>query len=316
MAVKSTESKIAQLVFATFAEDSENLDHVYIMAESIREFADDMKDAPIWLYVPDYAELSMEKVASRFAPLNVTVRISTAPEDSRLFYYSGKTYAAGQAEHDAENVASILVWMDEDTIILRKPQEFLLPDSVVLGYRPVMHNRSGSLKSEKPNPFWSRIYDLLAVAEDNLFPMVTPADQQTIRAYFNAGLLVVRPERGILTKWSHDFAVLYRDSVLARTCRDDITARIFLHQTALVGSVLNTIRRNEMVELSAAYNYPLFFERMFGATSEFGSIEDVVSLRYDTYFRKPDPDWQQRLRGPEPQRSWLIARLGEISAVK
>lgn len=88
-----------------------------------------------------------------------------------------------------------------------------------------------------------------------------------------------------------------------------MTARIFLHQTALVGAVLNTLNQNEMFELSAEYNYPLFFEQMFGATREFGSIEGIVSLRHDTYFRNPEPDWDQKLKGPQKLVSWLVARL-------
>jgi hypothetical protein len=141
--------------------------------------------------------------------------------------------------------------------------------------------------------------------------MVTPADRQTIRAYFNAGILVVRPERGVLRKWSRDFAVLYGDSVLADMCRENVTYRIFLHQTALVGAVLNTLKQGEMQELSESYNYPLFFHHQYEAEKEFDSLDEIVTLRYDVYFRDPDPNWKQKLRGPAEITNWLIARLGK-----
>jgi hypothetical protein len=174
-----------------------------------------------------------------------------------------------------------------------------------------MHNRSGTLYGQPPNEFWNRIYDKLKIDNSLLFPMVTPADQQTINAYFNAGLLVVRPELGILRAWGESFKVLYEDSVLAKMCEDDITHRIFLHQTALVGAVLHRLGQDEMVELSLQYNYPIFFHHQFDATSAFESIEDVVTLRYDIYFRDPDPQWASKLKGDAQKIAWLKARVGK-----
>jgi hypothetical protein len=143
--------------------------------------------------------------------------------------------------------------------------------------------------------------------------MVTPADQETIRAYFNAGLLVVRPERGILRKWAESFQLLYNDSALVEMCDTDVTEKIFLHQTALVGAVLNNLKRPEMTELPERYNYPIFFEQQYDAAREFGSIEDVVTLRYDVYFRNPDPEWHRKLKGPSDRVTWLKTRLSADS---
>jgi len=98
--------------------------------------------------------------------------------------------------------------MDEDTIIMQEPSELALNDQIDFAYRPVMHNRSGSLASKPPGSFWNRVYELLNLNPDQLFSIVTPADHQTIRAYFNAGLLAVRPERGILRGWGDAFKKL------------------------------------------------------------------------------------------------------------
>lgn len=122
---------------------------------------------------------------------------------------------------------------------------------------------------------------------------------------------MVRPEHYILRKWSESFAVLYSDSVLAAMCDSDITYKIFRHQTALVGAVLHTLKKREMVELSEQYNYPIFFHQQFDATAAFESIEDVVTLRYDIYFRSPDPQWASKLKGDPHKIAWLKERLGE-----
>jgi len=304
-----SELKESVIVFATYAASPEELQHAFFLVESIREYGGVHKNSPVRIYIPDNLETPLVEIEERFAVLNATVRVSRIPEESAWFHYAGKVFAAGQAEREAAGECDILVWMDEDTIVLREPEAFKLQPGVSLAYRPVMHNRSGTLYGRPPNPFWKKIYEVLEISNEALFPMLTPADSQKINAYFNAGLLVVRPDKNILRNWGRDFEKLYRDSTLVAMCREKIDCRIFLHQTALVGAVLNELARDELVELSADYNYPLFFEQMFGADRTFGSIEGIVTLRYDVYFRHPDPDWRSLLSGPRQQIDWLGARL-------
>ncbi len=298
-------------VFATYAETREQLRGARNLAESVRDFSGQYSQSAIRVYVPDDIDIPMDEIREMFAPVDADIRVSHTPETARWFYFAGKTYAAGLAEKEAEGTAAILVWMDDDTIILKEPSLFRLDPKVSFSYRPVMHNRSGSLFGKPPDAFWSRIYDVLGVGDEKLFPMVTPADRQKVRAYFNAGLLVVRPEKGVLRKWGQDFTRLVEDTVLVNMCRENVDKRIFLHQTALVGAVLNTLARDELVELPASYNYPLFFEQMFEASSEFGTIDGITTLRYDVYFRNPDPRWSEKLKGPAEKIAWLKARLGK-----
>jgi len=302
--------KKVDLIFAAYAEDGEQLRHAYYLVESIRAFAGKYRNAPVRIYLPGRLLQSDSSAPERFAALNAELRISEAPPEALNFYFAGKVFAAGDAEADADDEARILVWLDEDTVILSEPNDFDLPDGVAFAYRPVMHNRSGALYDQPPNPYWQRIYEKLNLGDADLFPVVTPADRQTIRAYFNAGLLVVRPEKGILRRWPKDFKILYSDPELIRMCDDDVVNRIFLHQTALVGSVIHAVSKDEMMELSDQYNYPIFFHQQWDAAREFGSIEDVVTLRYDVYFRDPDPAWKDKLKGPDHLVAWLAERLG------
>lgn len=299
------------IVFAAYAESDEELLHVRFLTESIREFAGKYQNAPVWVYVPEALAATDSEVMKQLRQLGVDIKASSIPPDAGWFYYAGKTFAAGRAEAAADGRATVLVWMDEDTIVLQEPGAFALGEGIGFAYRPVMHNRSGSLCAEPPDAFWSRIYDKLVLNADSLFSMVTPADRQTIRAYFNAGLLAVRPEHKILRNWGESFKVLYRDSVLAQMCREDVNKRIFLHQTALVGAAMHALDKDAMTELSEQYNYPIFFKKMFGAEAEFDNIEDIVTLRYDVYFRNPDPDWSNQLKGPAKVLTWMKERLGQ-----
>lgn len=296
------------VTFATYAESAEELAHVALLAESIRTFGGRFNISSILVYTPHGQVSDAQKVLDT---LGVAVVGCATPEKARDFYYAGKVFAAAEAEASVEGAADVLVWMDEDTIVLDEPEVFDLAGSMAFAYRPVMHNRSGSLYSEPPDAFWRRIYEVLEIPDTALFPMTTPADRQTIRAYFNAGLLVVRPERGILKRWAKDFQQLYSDSVLVDMCKNDRTKAIFLHQTALVGAVLNTLKRSEMAELPDSYNYPIFFEQQYDATRIFGSIDDVITLRYDVYFRNPDPQWAEKLQGPADRVAWLRRHLSK-----
>lgn len=298
-----------ELGFASFAQAVEELRNVERLAESIRTFGGRFSNSPFWSYVPEDLAIGDSELLGRLESLRVEVRICHAPQDARWLDYSDKVYAAAEAEANAEGKAAILVWMDEDTIVLDQPDEFDLDSEICLGYRPIMHNRSGTLFDDEPGPFWSRIYEKLSITNDMLFPVVTPADKQRIRVIFQAGLVVVRPERGILRQWPKEFELLYQDSDLVHWCRQDIDKRIFLHQNALVGAVLKNVGQQEMAQFSDRYNYPILFEHQYAATETFDSIENVTTIRCHISFKDLAFDWHRRILGPPEKIAWLKDRL-------
>lgn len=292
------------IVFATYAVDRSEVNSALRLTESLRTFGGQFAQAPLWIVAPDDLEIT-DALQSDFRRLGITLLRAGAPDSIRWLYYADKPYAAAAAEQAADGKAAVLAWMDNDAIILDEPSELNLGDSLCLAYRPVMHNRSGSLYGEPPDPFWARIYEKLELNDDQLFPMVTPADQQKIRAYFHCGLVAVRPERGILRRWAQDFETLANDSVLTGMCKQDEVKRIFLHQTALTGSVLHLVKNNEMAELSDRYNYPLFFKHFYGALKEYDDLSDIVLARVHLNPVLVSNDWPQLLKGPADRIAWL-----------
>lgn len=298
-------------IFGVFAEGDEQLKHALILVESIRTFAGSFRNSPVWVYVPEGSLKNIDAIKEKLSLLGAEVKESKAPLTALQFPYARKVFAAAKAESEADGEAEILVWMDDDTVFLNEPDEFDLKKEVALGYRPVMHKLIGSLYSEPVDEFWTRVYQKLSVAESVLFPMTTPADNKTIRPYFNAGLLIVRPERGIMRKWAENFSLLYEDPVFVEWCNEDRYRLIFLHQVALAGTVLNMLQKDEMTELSFHINYPVFFDRLFEADKEFSSIEEAVTIRYDVFFRKAPPDWDKILKGPKEKIAWLKERISK-----
>ncbi len=297
------------ILFATYADDAGSLENVTLMTKSLREFGGSLRFTRVWVYMPATLLEEAPAAISDLDALTVEVRPYDAPRDALWFFFAAKVFAAGEAEGAAEGHADVLAWLDPDTIVLQEPDEFLLPGDKALGYRPVMHKNVGLLWNEPLDDFWARILKQMAVDPERLFPMVTPADGDTIRPYFNAGCLVVRPERGVLRGWVRAFQKLYQDPQLAQMCREDVKKRIFIHQTALTGAILNTLRREELLELSDRINYPIFFEQMFGARRTFNDLNDVVTFRHESYFRDPAPDWESKLKGPAEKIAWMRAHL-------
>lgn len=299
------------IVFATFAETEVGMRYTVQMAESLREYGGRYADTELWLYVPAESPAMTTPIRNSLETAGIEVFTCTSPEEALWLPYHGKVFAAGMAERLAvSRGAKVLVWMDPDTIFLNEPIDLDLPDSVLLAYRPVMHNRSGTLYGQPPNEYWANIYRVLSISDDMLFPMVTPCDRQTINVYFNSGLVAVRPELGVLQAWGDDFRRLYSDSVLTSLCRDNQVHAIFLHQTALVGSVLHRIGRSQVVELPETYNYPIFFHQQWESAAEFDDIRGVVTMRHEGYFRNPDPAWAAKLKARKGVVDWLKDHLG------
>jgi hypothetical protein len=305
--------ELQPIIFASFAESPQQVEHVRLLAASIRTFAGACEDAPVRLYAPAGLIAEGSETLKSLAALGVEVRHSTAPAAALWFFFAAKVYAAAQAEADAVGEATILAWLDDDTIVLQQPDEFLLPAGKSLGYRPVMHKNVGLLYDDPMDAFWGRAFALLGVEESSVFPVVTPADGDTLRTYVNAGCLAVRPERGLLRKWATCFSVLHRDPDLTEMCRQDRAKRIFIHQVALAGAILTHLARPEMVELSDRINYPIFFESKFGAKRDFRDLTGVVTVRHEAYFNDPAPDWERQLRGPADRIAWIKAHLAVTS---
>lgn len=275
------------------------------MVESLRTFGGKFKDAPVWIYTTDELLASESEALAELASLNIEFRISQAPQDATWFFLAKKVFAAAQAEADAQGKATILARLDNDTIFTQEPDEFIFTTGKKLGYRPVFHRNINPLYSEPLDKYWTRAYQIMGIQESTVFPMVTPADGDTIRPYFQAGCLVVRPEREILRKWAEMFTVLYQDSLIKKLSEQDQRKRIFTFQVALTGAVLNNLDLNEIMKFSDSVNYPIFFREMFGAKRDFHDITNAVTVRYEHFFVDPPADWDKQLAGPADRIAWI-----------
>lgn len=299
-----------RIVFAVYVGGEVELPRLRAMVESLRTYGGRCAAATVRVYVPGELEASATR-ATQDLPGDLQLTSLDAPEEAAWCFLAGKVFAAAAAEEVAEGNADILALLDADTVFFEEPAEFLLPAEASLGYRPTFHRNINPLLDEPVDDYWLRAYELIGVREASLFEMVTPAHGEAMRPYFQAGCVVVRPERGLFRAWTEAFAKLYRDPEIEVLCEEVPLRRIFTFQVALTGAILTRLERSEMVPFSDAINYPVFFEKMFGAEREFRDLTGAATIRFEHFFDDPPEGWERELLGPADRIAWLGAHFSE-----
>lgn len=292
------------LIFTTLAIPEKSELDALMMSKSIRRFGGDLADNPIWVLVPatlPLSALTIEKLTQLKAKI---ISFEVAPEILE-FPFATKIVAAAFAENQAVKKAEYLAFMDGDTLVLQEPTQFLIAADKTLGYRPVHHKLIGSAWDEELDSFWQLIYEICAVPDENIFPMMTHAGER-IRPYFNAGIFVTRPERGLLAQWRDLFLKWYRQPQLEAHYETNQLYAIFIHQAIFTGVLLHSLRVDEFFEFSPQINYPLHLHNQIPIDQRPATINNLVTARHENIF--DTSDWQQ-LPIMEPLKSWLELQL-------
>lgn len=92
-----------------------------LFVESIREFAGNLSQVPIWCYVPESEEQLSSKVKDKLLALDVLL---LPFNEIHSFPFLGHAQAASIAESRAVRQAEILVWLATNTVVLQEPTEF------------------------------------------------------------------------------------------------------------------------------------------------------------------------------------------------
>lgn len=307
MPVKRQESCTKLIFTSTVFPNKSSETQALLLAESIRAFARSLAQAPIWFLTPDIEK----QLSSTFKEKALALSVSFIPFkiDGEIlrFPLAGDVIAAASAESKAHNQADLLAWLGSNTIVLEEPKDFLLPDDKTLGFRPVHHTLIGSRYDEPLDPFWTLIYNCCNVPKTRVFPMTTHVDGTRIRPYFNAGLLVTRPERHLLQAWRDTFLRVYQTPSFQKFYQKDKLYSIFVHQAVLSGVILSTLKADEIQELPPTYNYPLHLHEQDITDHRPSSLEELVTFRHEGFYE--DPEWINKIPAKDPLKQWIDARL-------
>lgn len=269
-----------------------------LLAQSIRAFGGCFSRSPIWILVPEQTPLSETTLRSLDA-LTASVFPFTLPEPALVFPYAPKVFAAAQAESRAQGLTDLLVWMDSDTLLLREPGEFILPTGKSFGGCPVQLKNISSLAAQPVDDFWQAIYAACLTPPEQIFLLTTTVDRVEVRAHFNAGLLVVRPEAGLLNAWKSNFACLFADEALEPFYRRNFLYHVFIHQAVLSATLLSRLEPDKIQLFPPTYNFAAFLRKRFEI-----QCKNPVTYRYDEFSFFGQPGWRE-LIADETAINWL-----------
>jgi hypothetical protein len=276
-----------------------------LLVSSVRAFAGRLHSASLWVLHPSTAPPFEPSVERQLAGLGVEVIPFRPADDAPDVPAAARVQGAAVAEERAAGQTDTLLWMDPDTIVLRDADTLLLPEGKTLACSPVHLQLIGSSWDEPVDDFWGLLYERLGVDAGAPYAVTTAVDRKKVRAYFDAGLLVVRPDGGLLRRWQDDFARLCDDAAAKAFFIDDPQYHEFFHQAVLAATVLATVARDESVELPPLVNYPLHLLDQITSERRPWSLNDLVTCRYDTLEYLVESGWRALVRLDEPVRGWL-----------
>ncbi len=281
-----------------------------LLAESIRAFGGAFSGDPIWFFLPDVGKSLTEPARRRLAVLDVRVVPFPVEAEKLRFFFMGQLAGLAQAEAQAAGETDLLAWLDSNTILVNEPKEFLLPEGKSLGYRPVHHLLVGSRFDQPLDPFWEQIYQSCRVPPERVFPIRPVVEDLRMRPYFNAGILVARPERRLFRDWYDTFLNLYQLSVFKAFYEQDQRYTIFLHQAVLAGVALRSLEQGELLELPATYNYPVHLFERDTTNRRPASMDELVTFRHEGFYQ--DANWMQKMPASDRLKQWLAVTLSNL----
>jgi hypothetical protein len=279
------------------------------LAHSIRTFAGKYCFNPIWM-LSQRSEQELSE-STRHELFSIGARFITfdLPQEQETFAFSSYVTAAGIAEGLAQGETSCLVMMASDTLVLQEPLPFLLPAGKSFGGCPVHLKLLGSGYDEPVNDFWSLVYHCCQVDVKRIFSIRTIVDEQLVRAYFNAGLLIVRPERGLFRSWQANFDKLYRLPEFEPFYQQSELYELFMHQAVLAGCLLASLKPEEFQPLPFEVNYPLHLHSKVVEDRQPSSLSQLITCRYEDYAETfGDPTVKNLLLMDEFLSEWLQAQ--------
>jgi hypothetical protein len=280
------------------------------LARSIRAFGGEFSFNPIWMLSQRSEDELSDETQQELFSLGARLIAFDVDPDAGNFPFVNYVTGAGIAEGLAQGETSFLVMMASDTLVLQTPSACLLPGGKSLGACPVHLKLLGCGYDDPLDEFWRLVYYYCQVDLERIFPMQTIVDEQTVRAYFNAGLLVVRPERGLLRSWQEDFEHLYHLPEFEAYYQQNELYEIFMHQAVLAGSILSSLTADEIQQLPFEMNYPLHLHAKVPDWRRPVSLSQLITCRFEDYNEFfGNPDVNAMIQIEEPLKGWLKTQI-------
>ena len=300
--MSETESNI---IFGFFASRGYETQAV-LLVRSLRAFGGHMADLPVWVCFPESHPLApsgqalLESLGAVCWPFSID-------ENLFKFPFAGKAAAAGEAEALAEDEGKILAWHDRTGMVRQAPTAFQLAEGTVFSFRPTDIANIGAPLGEPLPPFWTEICSHFGLSADDLPAITTAIDRKDLHLYINAGLLVVRPERGILRRWAEALEETFGLPKFRTFYQAEQAYAIFMHQAILTAVVALQTRPSERDILPDTYLFSVdnFFD--YPPECRPASLDEIVTGRFHDFFSLEN--WESMITASPELVAWFHDQL-------
>ena len=129
--------------------------------------------------------------------------------------------------------------------------------------------------------------------------------REVVRPYFNAGILVTRPEDKLFTRWLEAFQRTYRHPDFLPFFKKRKYA-IFMHQAVLAGVILHSYSTEQLSILPESYNYPLHMHTKYPKIGRANSLNQLVTVRYENIRKLPG--FLENIQMEQPLPEWFAEK--------
>lgn len=274
---------MSKIAFIACVEKGYLEDQAKLLCRSIRHYGGQYRDCPIYTFQPRQGTDIAGETLSELQRLNVTHITATLNDIYPDYPIGNKIFVCAWAERNLSE--EILVFLDSDTMFCSEPQAFDLPEHIIAAVRPVDRKGRGSKGENDPNDcYWQLLYDLCGVKSR---PFVkTTIQQETIRAYFNAGLIVGRRSASLFQQWESHFLRLMDEAHVPVKRRTQEPMLNNTDQLSLAATLSDVMPSVEI--LDERYNYPLPLRAISQSAMATAELSDLIHVHYHRWFRKPN----------------------------
>ena len=244
------------LGFVVVIEQGKLEDHVLLLVESLRLFAGQYKDSPIWVVQPRMGLGISSKTREALDRFGVKFISSNLNQKMRDYPFANTPYAASFVESLSRGLVSTLVYLDSDILCCGPPTELDIGDPIKLAIRPVDRVNIGIRKGISLPDYWKKVFSICNVDESKYWYVKTVSDQQMILAYFNNGVTAANPAYYIFENWKLNMEKVFEELHLSELPKTDFRVH-YLDQVVLAATILANLQMQEVDLLDIRYNYPL-----------------------------------------------------------
>ncbi|KQB35984.1 hypothetical protein [Acidiplasma aeolicum] len=249
---------MGKLVFVHIVEKGDLEFKSILLCSSIRKYGGIYKDSLIYAITPRKDKEVSCQTKEIYKKLNVKYIYKSLNIKWYDQPYLNSIYGAAFIEKYYLNSDVSFVYVDADTFFIKQPDKLdLEKNKVQIATTPI-----DSIKAEIANSdindiseYWKHVYKLFNVDINKLWCIKTLHDNKNIVAYFNIGIISVKPSLQIFQECLEKIEMAYNDPYFSGLPKGSLE-RFYLDQVFTSAAVVKH-PRDKILLLDSNYNYSL-----------------------------------------------------------